>query len=133
MEAFKLSLAGVVSSFPLIIFSYMQQIGVSMIYSELKGKSYEKMSRVVASGTVFVTFFYLMIGIFGYATFLGPPINHELCSQNILSANFNGSKLMVLGNFALLLSVGLATPIDLLPCKNSIEDLFFKEKRMSKW
>ena len=40
---------------------------------------------------------------------------------------------MVVGNFALLLSVGLATPIDLLPCKNSIEDLFFKEKGMSTW
>ena len=76
IEAFKFSLNGVVNSFPLIMFSYMQQIGVSMIYTELKGCTYEKMSRVVGTGTIFVTTFYLMIGFFGYAIFLGPPESH---------------------------------------------------------
>ena len=76
LEAFKFSLSGVVSTFPLIMFSYMQQIGISMIYTELKGCTYKKMSRVVGTGTVFVTTFYLMIGFFGYAIFLGPPESH---------------------------------------------------------
>lgn len=38
---------------------------------------------------------------------------------------------MILGNLALLLSVGLSAPIDLLPCKNSIEELIFKNKTMT--
>ena len=128
IEPFKFSLRGIVVSFPIIIYSSMQQIGIPMIYDELKNKNYKNMKSVVVTGTVFVSIFYVMIGFFGYATFLAPPLGDELCSQNILGANFNGSKLMAIGNIALILSVGLSAPLDLLPCKNSIEKLLFKDK-----
>lgn len=131
MEPFNFSVRGVVVSFPLIIFSYMQQICIPLIFDELKNKDYKHMKKVVVCGSTFVSFFYIMIGIFGYAIFLAPPISDELCDQNILSANFNGSKMMVLGNLALLLSVGLTAPMDLFPCKNAIEELFFKDKQMT--
>lgn len=91
MEPFKFSVRGIVVSFPLIIFSYMQQIGIPMIFDELKTKTYKQMRNVTLSGTCFVSFFYVMIGFFGYAVFLAPPDSDELCSMNILSANFNGS------------------------------------------
>lgn len=72
-----------------------------------------------------------MIGVFGYATFLGPPNSTELCHQNILEADYKGSKPVELSNIALLLAMISTAPLDLLPCKNSIEEMFFKEKGMS--
>lgn len=80
MQAFNLSARGLLSSFPLIMFSFMSQINIPSIFSELENKTEEKMSQIMIRGNLAITFFYILAGIFGYATFLGPPINYQLCS-----------------------------------------------------
>jgi amino acid permease len=48
-----------------------------------------------------------------------------------LKADFHGNKLIDIGNFSLLFSVITAAPLCVLPSKDSIEELFFKEKGMN--
>lgn len=70
IEAFKLSYKGVVSTVPLIIFAYMYQVNIPMIYVELENKNASEMGRVIGAGSSVAVFFYSLVGIFGYAIFV---------------------------------------------------------------
>lgn len=100
-----------------------------MIYLELENKSASKMSRVIVLGIFVVFFFHTLIGIFGYATFVSDI--GQLDTENILTADYKGSLVIQIGNFAVLLSVIAAAPLQVLPSKDAIEDLYFKEKGMT--
>lgn len=82
IEAFKFSLSGFVKTFPLIIFAYMYQVNIPMIYRELNNRNTKRMARVISTGSGVAVLFYIMVGIFGYATFVNNP--DELESKNIL-------------------------------------------------
>ena len=62
-----------VSSFPLIIFAYMYQVNIPMIYKELELRQQIEMSRVLKYGTLGAVILYITIGIFGYLTFVDNP------------------------------------------------------------
>jgi amino acid permease len=128
MEAFRISYKGALSTFPLIIFSYMYQVNIPMIYNELERRNSKQMGKVINAGSSMAVVFYVMVGIFGYATFLAPPDSFELCAKNILQADYKNNKAIQIGNFALLFSVMTAAPICVLPCKDTIEELFYKEQ-----
>jgi sodium-coupled neutral amino acid transporter 11 len=103
-----------------------------MIFVELERRNEKRMGTVIGYGSVVAVIFYVMVGFFGYATFLGPPESHELCAKNILQANYKNNTPMALGNFTLLFAVITAAPLVMLPAKDTIEELFYKEKGMSK-
>jgi len=101
-----------------------------MIYVELENKNASEMGKVIGAGSSVAVFFYSLVGIFGYAIF----VNNEeaLCPKNILQADFHGNKLIDIGNFCLLFSVITAAPLCVLPTKDSIEELMYKDKGMTK-
>lgn len=128
MEAVRISYQGVVTSVPLIIFAYMYQVNIPMIFKELEARNEKRMSVVVSAGTTVSVLFYVMVGIFGYATFLAPPLSKQLCSKNILQADYKQNTAIQIGNFTLLFSVMTAAPICVLPSKDTVEELFYKEQ-----
>jgi len=69
IEPVKLSYNGILSSIPLIIFAYMYQMNVPMIYHELESRESIKMSKIIAYVSVIAVIFYIIVGVFGYATF----------------------------------------------------------------
>jgi len=84
------------------------------------------MATVISIGSTVAVLFYVLVGIFGYATFLAPPLSYQLCSKNILQADYKGNSAVQIGNFTLLLSVITAAPICVLPSKDSIAEMFYK-------
>ena len=58
------------SSVPLIIFAYMYQVNIPMIYYELERRDKKAMSKVLLSGSVAAIVLYALVGIFGYVTFV---------------------------------------------------------------
>lgn len=46
-----------------------------MIYTELERRNAKSMSKVIAFGSGTAVIFYVMVGVFGYATFLAPPVS----------------------------------------------------------
>ena len=66
---FDLTAGGVFNSLPLIIFAFMYQTNIPMIYAELENKSLKSMWKIMVIGTAAGTIAYLLAGIFGYATF----------------------------------------------------------------
>ena len=91
IEPFRISYNGIVSTFPLIIFAYMYQVNIPMIYVELESRNSKAMAKVIGTGSSVAVIFYIMVGIFGYATFLAPPTSYQLCSKNILSADYHNN------------------------------------------
>jgi len=65
----KITVGGFFNSLPLIIFSYMYQINIPMIYHELADKNPAKMNKVLVAGTGAASIAYCCAGIFGYVTF----------------------------------------------------------------
>lgn len=132
IEPFKFSYTGIMTTFPLIVFAYMYQTNIPMIYRELELRNSKVMSKVVSTGSLLAVVFYILIGVFGYATFLAPPQSTQLCSKNILQANFKGNIAIAVSEFALLISQMAAAPLVLLPQKDTVEELYFKTAGMSK-
>lgn len=130
LQPVTLTFDGVVSTVPLIIFAYMYQVNIPMIYVELEKRDAKQMGTVIAAGSSVAVVFYIMVGIFGYATFVDDKI--QLCPKNILQANYSGNGLIQAGNFSLLFAVIAAAPLCVLPSKDTVEELFYKEKGMTK-
>lgn len=105
----------------------MFQVNIPEIYLELEQKEVRQMAKVVSSGCAVAVGLYILVGIFGYATFLDPSISKNLCSKNILEADYSHNAVIGLGNFALLFSVMSAAPLCVLPAKDTVEELLFKE------
>lgn len=70
MKPFKLSYEGVVSTVPLIVFAYMYQVNIPMIFVELEKRNSKQMSTVIKWGSSIAVLFYILVGVFGYATFV---------------------------------------------------------------
>jgi len=50
------------------------------------------MAIVISSGSSVAVIFYIVVGIFGYATFVNDQT--QLCPKNILQADYKGSTLI---------------------------------------
>ena len=73
MQPFVFSFEGLVTTTPLIIFAYMYQVNIPMIYVELERRNSKTMSKVISVGSGVAVLFYILVGVFGYATFVDHP------------------------------------------------------------
>ena len=129
-----MSFSGVVSSFPLIVFAYMYQMNIPMIYTELEKRDSKTMSKVLIFGTVGAVLLYIIVGVFGYATFINNPqgISTQVALEdaNILQAPYpKGVTPLIIGNFTLFFAIATAAPLVVLPAKDTIEEIISKGNR----
>lgn len=136
---FDLSFSGVVSSFPLIIFAYMYQVNIPQLYTELEKRDQTQMSKVIMIGTIGAVGLYIVVGVFGYVTW----VNYNpggaaaaLSDANILLAPYPNSCIPILiGNFALFFAIATAAPLVVLPAKDTVEEMVARgdpNRRLSK-
>eukprot|EP00347_Sterkiella_histriomuscorum_P006324 403353189 len=123
---FDINVMGVFNSLPLVIFSYMYQTNIPMIYVELEKKDLKHMWKVMLYGTCGATVAYLFAGIFGYTAFAAyPNVDALMEQQNILKCYPNNPANFI-SLFGILVVILFATPLTILPCKDTIEELFLK-------
>ena len=53
----------------MILFAYMYQVNIPMIYQELERRNFRRMGKVVRRGSIGAVLTYASVGIFGYLTF----------------------------------------------------------------
>lgn len=127
----QLSISGIFSSLPLIIFSYMYQINIPAIYQELETKTLGQAKKVLFSGTAMAAVAYIAAGIFGYIAFADGSTEEQLeaiFSDNVLAAPYqtpDGKTPVVIyiSLFGMMVVVVFATPFCVLPTKDSIEEV----------
>jgi len=91
---FKLTFSGIAECVPMILFAYMYQVNIPMIYQELERRNQPTMKKVVWRGSIAGVFLYASVGIFGYLTFYNKP--QELMKQNILLADYGLNAAIIL-------------------------------------
>ena len=129
-EKKQLSITGFFSSLPLIIFSYMYQINIPAIYSELEIKTIANGTKVIIIGTIIAAIVYISAGIFGYVAFADGSSEEELdkyFSDNVLSAPYRvDGKTPIpiyIALFGMMCVVTIAAPFCILPMKDSVEEI----------
>ena len=97
------------------------------------------MSRVLVFGTVGAVFLYIIVGVWGYVTFINQPgytPETALEDANILEAPYPNTVIPILiGNFALFFAIATAAPLVVLPAKDTVEEIVAKgnaDRRLSK-
>ena len=136
-EKAQLSLSGIASSLPLIIFSYMYQINIPQIYQELEVKSLGNAKKLLFTGTSMAAVVYICAGIFGYVTFADGSTVKQLdsyFSDNVLAAPYqmpDGTTPIpiYIALFGMMIVVVFAAPFCVLPTKDSIEEV--RNKKLS--
>ena len=51
----------------------MYQVNIPAIYTELETRNNKQMSRVLVLGTIGAVMLYIIVGVWGYATFINFP------------------------------------------------------------
>jgi sodium-coupled neutral amino acid transporter 11 len=113
---------------PLIIFAYMYQVNIPLIYYELERRNAGTMAKVLVRGSLAAVVLYAMVGVFGYLTFVHTP---DVITQNIFEAPYGNNTAIIVGQFTLFFAVVTAAPLCVLPAKDTVEELFFKEKGLN--
>lgn len=126
----RISGESVFNSMPLVLFSYMYQTNIPMIYEELDDKSPSRMWRVLLYGTFGSSISYIIAGVFGYMTFSTYPNVADLMNiKNILLCYPENSSATYISLFGILGVLLFNTPLTVLPCKDTLECLILPRGR----
>lgn len=131
VKNFDINIMGIFNSLPLIIFAFMYQVNIPMIYIELEKKDLNHMWKVMLRGTVGATIAYLFVGIFGYVTFADYINVEEIMDlQNILKAPPYGKSnvAIYISLFGMCIVVLFACPLTILPCKDTLEEILLPDQ-----
>lgn len=108
----------------------MYQVNIPMIYTELERRNSTQMSKVLIMGTFGAVCLYIIVGVWGYATFVNSDqytAADALKDANILEAPYPKDVTPILiGNFALFFAIATAAPLVVLPAKDTVEEIVAK-------
>ena len=83
------------------------------------------MWNVIIGATAIAVTCYILAGFFGYATFAAyPNVDAIMMKANILQAPYGSNDWILASQFLLLIGVVLASPLCLMPAKDTIEELY---------
>ena len=128
-----ITFGGLIDAIPFVVFAFMYQPNIPIIYRELTDKSYSKMNKIVVSGSTFVVVLYILASMFGYLGLVANPEMLETLSEksNILEVNYSNwaFKVAIIG---LVFAIFAAAPICVLPSKDAFEEIVYPDKGMNK-
>jgi len=106
----------------------MYQPNTPAIYTELKVKNLHNIKKVLGAGTTLASVCYIVVGMFGYATFSKRHNIVDIMNTNmILQNDYHGNIIIKLCLFGMLMVVLFACPFCVLPVKDSIEEISVKK------
>ena len=131
---FSSSFSSMSRAIPFIVFSYMYQPIVPIIYTELNNRSRSKMRGILVFGSVFVISIYILDATFGYlwANEQESYIKTLLEEANILKVDFK-SWLYNFGVLGFLFTIFSSAQVNFLSAKSEFELIFYESKEMSKF
>ena len=131
---FSVTISGMAEAMPYILFSYMFQPIVPIIYSELKHKNKFTMRKVLMIGSIFVVIIYILDSTFGYFCVVNQPslLSTLLDQANILEVDFEEWPYTIAA-IGFLFTIFAANQIVFLSAKSDFEIVVFKSKEMTKY
>jgi len=129
---FKITYQGIVDAVPFVVYAFMYQPNIPMIYRELENKNYKRMGKVIYRGSGSTVLMYVVAATFGYLGLVHDPerIRILIEKNNVLEIDYDNwaFNIAIIG---LLFSIFAAAPICVLPCKETFEELVYSDKGMN--
>ena len=124
---FKLTYNSILKGIPLIMFSYMYQPVVPVLYKEMSPRNRTMIKSVLLYGTILLIIVYTFDSSFGYLLVVGNSTFVESLMEhsNILHVDLN-SWAFKIAFFGLLITVFACGQINFLTAKSDFETLMFK-------
>lgn len=103
---------GLVNAIPFVVFAFMYQPNIPIVYRELNNRNYERMEKVIIRGSGSVVVLYILASIFGYLGLVNnhPGIDVLIAKQNVLEVDYTNWA-MKLAILLLLFAIFAAAPI----------------------
>jgi amino acid permease len=122
-----LTTARIFKLFPVFIFSFTCHQNAFLVANELQNRTLPRMGTVMANSIGFSILCYLLVIFSGYTTFGTATSNNFLDN---LAAGFTGEQkramkvFVLVGQVLLAVSVALSYPLQLFPCRRSLQVLY---------
>lgn len=131
---FRVTGTGMAASVPFLVFAFMYQPNIPMIYREMKEQTYPNMRKVVGGATAIVVTAYIIASTFGYLGLVNySGLSTLMDTSNILEVDYKNWAFTI-GVIVLLFTVFSAAPLVILPAKDDFEAIVFKANGMNtKW
>ena len=130
---FIISSSGLVTSIPFVVFAFMYQPNVPLIYRELNNRSYNKIHKVLIIGSCGVVVIYVITWAFGYLGLVNQPemLSILYIKSNILQIDYENwaFNIAILG---LLFWVFAAAPMSFIPAKAAYEQSMYGREGMTR-
>lgn len=111
-------------SVPIVMFAFTCQVNVFSIYTELQRPCIRRMNKVVDRATIVSFLVYLVIGVVAYIAF-GPSLVEPQYKGNILLSFPLSDTLIAVSRAAITFTVSVAFPLNIFPCRFTIDMMFF--------
>ncbi|CAI2366833.1 unnamed protein product [Moneuplotes crassus] len=122
----------VANALPFVVFSFMYQPNMPIIYTELNQKSYSKMNKVVTYGTTIGVVLYITVSTFGYLGLVGDEEKLSILREksNILEVPYPNTsfKIAIIG---LVFAIFSAAPVCSIPAKDACEKILYPTSTMT--
>eukprot|EP00471_Norrisiella_sphaerica_P000042 CAMPEP_0184478954 /NCGR_PEP_ID=MMETSP0113_2-20130426/837_1 /TAXON_ID=91329 /ORGANISM="Norrisiella sphaerica, Strain BC52" /LENGTH=493 /DNA_ID=CAMNT_0026856909 /DNA_START=26 /DNA_END=1507 /DNA_ORIENTATION=- len=134
--------AGALAAFPVMIFAYTCQTNVFSVYYELAKPSASRMQKVSWRSVAICFFIYLSMGVAGYLEYghhTRPNIIQNYINSEVIhmkAAHMPVSDiLIIMASVGVVLTVTMAFPLVIFPCRFTIGVLVFKieDGKMKRW
>ena len=120
----------IVQAAPIIMFAFTCQVNVFSIYNELERASRRRMGKV-SSNAIFLCFMvYALMGAFGVLEY-GKETQGNIL-QNFMPVNCDNAKrdpVILVAFVAIALTIVMAFPLNIFPCRYTLDVLLFGEDR----
>ncbi|KAG4047765.1 hypothetical protein PC123_g16898 [Phytophthora cactorum] len=117
-------------SVPIVMFAFTCQVNVFSIYTELQRPCIRRMNKVVDRATLISFLVYLSIGVVAYLAF-GPQLAEPKYKGNILLSFPLNDTLIAISRAAITFTVAVAFPLNIFPCRFTIDMMFFSNSEDS--
>ncbi|OWZ10088.1 Sodium-coupled neutral amino acid transporter [Phytophthora megakarya] len=117
-------------SVPIVMFAFTCQVNVFSIYTELQRPCIRRMNKVVDRATLISFLIYLSIGVVAYLAF-GPQLMEPKYKGNILLSFPLSDTLIAISRAAITFTVAVAFPLNIFPCRFTIDMMFFSNSEDS--
>ena len=131
---FSFDVIGIIRAMAFVVFAFMYQASIPVIYRELERANYRRMDKVIARASFGAVAIYMLVSTFGYITWVGSAAQLDQLkkTQNILEVDYNGNVAFSIAIVSLIITLVASAPLCILPAKDSFEELLFADGMSSR-
>ncbi|KAG4097128.1 hypothetical protein H8356DRAFT_993941 [Neocallimastix lanati (nom. inval.)] len=109
---------------PIFVFAFTCHQNILSVYNEMRDNRQKNVNKVITTSISFGAILYWIVGICGYLTF------GDQTDSNVISMYPPSSYIILFGQLSMVIMVMLSYPLQMFPCRLSLDKVFYNLKRI---